>query len=582
MLFLLITIVLSKEDQSIRISQSCATYLTGYFWNGQQCIQCKQPSCKCQKSQGCDTCLNQYYYDSTAQTCTPCPKGCIKCCKSDELTQYICTLCLNGYIMINGVCLKVDACTQISIHGRCQKCIDKYFLQESCQACPEGCSACDSKYYCTVCDDGYYLAINEQSVSCLTCNPEEDREGCKSCVLDSKQLICLDCLDTYYFDQENDICLKCPVGCFTCQNPSQLPQICYTCLTGYLLAADDSYCENCQQQIPNCMKCSTNERSRNFQCVDCNNGYYLTQDSKSCQPCNNGSNNFRRCESLTHPTQCSVGYLLFQNSNSYTCVLNTHSCYTIDNIQGQCKDCNFGFNLVLDTSLQMSVCKNCTENIKNCITCDVDNSRQLICKECIDGYYGNLCVQCTSNCKKCLNESQCLTCSSGYYLDDSNKCQSCEVSFCMECTKLKECARCENNYGLSESICKPCLSGCQNCDGNLEKCNVCSDKYYLTATDNNCKRYKENCLATNVNGYCYLCETQITYDQSQDRFYDEGEETPIFDEQADSQFYISNNGYCLKCNDYVTGSFNCPQICKVDEEFASHLLPAILILLIFQ
>lgn len=29
--------------------------------------------------------------------------------------------------------------------------------------------------------------------------------------------------------------------------------------------------------------------------------------------------------------------------------------------------------------------------------------------------------------------------------------------------------------------------------------------YYLTEGDSNCKRYKDNCLATNLNGYCYLC-----------------------------------------------------------------------------
>lgn len=74
------------------------------------------------------------------------------------------------------------------------------------------------------------------------------------------------------------------------------------------------------------------------------------------------------------------------------------------------------------------------------------------------------------------------------------------------------------------------MTGCQNCDGGLDKCNICSDKYYLTSNDYNCKRYKENCLATNVNGYCYLCETQISYDESRNLFYDESEETPMFDE----------------------------------------------------
>ncbi|CAD8117008.1 unnamed protein product [Paramecium sonneborni] len=581
MLFILIAIVLSKEDQTIRIGQSCATKLTGYFWNNQQCVQCKQPSCKCSESRGCDSCLNSYYYDSTIKTCTPCPKGCLKCCKSHEMTQFICTLCQDGYIMINGVCLYVHACSRISIHGRCQKCFDQHFLQETCQPCPNGCSSCDSQYYCTSCLDGYYMAIDQQSLTCLTCN-QENQQGCKSCQLEDQKIVCQSCLETYYFDQENDLCLKCPTGCFTCQNPNQQPQICYSCLTGYLLAADDSYCENCQDQIKNCMKCTTNEKGNNFLCIDCYNGYYLASDSRSCIACDNGTNNFRRCNSESLPTQCNVGYLLFQDSQQYQCVKNSNNCYTIDNFQGQCSDCNFGFNVVFDLALQIKVCKNCTLNIPQCITCGADNNNQLICKECQNGYFGNLCAPCTSNCQTCLSETLCQTCLSGYYLDDSNQCQSCQISFCIQCSALKTCTKCQLNYGLFDAICKPCLTGCENCDGNLDECNKCSEKYYLTPVDNNCKRFKENCLATNINGYCYLCETKIEYDQAQDLFYDENAELPIFKEQSDSQFFISNNGYCLSCNDYITGTFNCPQICKVDEEFTSSLSVFFLILLILQ
>lgn len=62
------------------------------------------------------------------------------------------------------------------------------------------------------------------------------------------------------------------------------------------------------------MKCTTNEKGNNFLCIDCYNGYYLASDSRSCIACDNGTNNFRRCNSESLPTQCNVGYLLFQDS----------------------------------------------------------------------------------------------------------------------------------------------------------------------------------------------------------------------------------------------------------------------------
>ena len=59
------------------------------------------------------------------------------------------------------------------------------------------------------------MSIYEESVSCLTCNIDGN-EGCKSCDFDEKVITCNSCLDTYYFDEENNVCLKCPAGCYTC------------------------------------------------------------------------------------------------------------------------------------------------------------------------------------------------------------------------------------------------------------------------------------------------------------------------------------------------------------------------------
>lgn len=85
------------------------------------------------------------------------------------------------------------------------------------------------------------------------------------------------------------------------------------------------------------------------------------------------------------------------------------------------------------------------------------------------------------------------------------------------------------------------------------------------AADKTCKRYKENCLKSNINGYCYLCNTTIDFNPSTEIFPDEysDESTPYYEVQP-AVFYISNNGYCLTCADYATGTYQCPQVCTIE------------------
>ncbi|KAM3130870.1 hypothetical protein pb186bvf_017059 [Paramecium bursaria] len=566
-IFLLILIVSAN-----RLRQSCRSQLTGYYWDGQQCLQCKQPSCKCSSYQGCSDCIDHYYYDEEVAKCVRCPNGCKSCCKLSDLTQYVCTVCDDNYNNLSGVCVEMIGCETYTSNGRCQVCLDGYYRQDQCEQCPQGCNTCVSEWHCQTCDDGYYLNLMETTLAdesvqinqtCQTCNTKGG--GCSQCTqLKNNSLTCNNCLGGYYYYQTNYSCLKCPKLCLSCQNPLINPQVCYSCVESALLVEDQSYCQYCGDAIENCISCLSvpNGLVYRFECQTCDNGYYLEEGE--CKDCKEKDKNVKRCDDLNDVSQCEPGYLLIEQLYNDGAIqdLSRYVCIKNENSYGNCASC-LG-NLQLLKSNGKTLCVSCKQVDQQCLKCaSVNNNSALTCYVCNDGYFLNTntlkCDQCMKNCQSCQSSTVCSVCQQGY---SGDTCFQCNTDNCQTCT-TDQCTNCIDGYGLiyndesNEYTCELCERGCLQCDGQQEVCTICDEQYYLQ--NSVCLDYPDECLQSNSDGFCYLCNTILNFNE-QSEFVDEDKQYQG-NATAMSIFYRAVNGYCLRCSDYLSGTFSCPQQC---------------------
>lgn len=310
------------------------------------------------------TCPNNYFANTTANTCDPCNVGCATC-TGPLLTD--CTVCRNynnsGTIEVYYKVLSATTCDRGCPTGQ--------FISSSfpntCAYCDPSCINCSvTSTNCTLnaCNPGYYyLASNSTCVS--------------------------NCPNNYYANTTTGLCTVCIAGCQLCYGGSL--NECTLCQTtasnvSYYKIIDINTCTQicppgqypyqlllaCQYCHPTCLTCNTSATD----CQTCNNisGIpYFQLNNKCLAICPNGyygevSNN--TCEYC--PTGCSL-------------------CY--GNLQSTCTKCTTALTvpyfLVYGTT--------------NCST------------SCPDGQYSNTaansCFLCDQNCNTCVDTSTyCLTC----------------------------------------------------------------------------------------------------------------------------------------------------------------------------
>lgn len=175
-----------------------------------------------------------------------------------------------------------------------------------------------------------------------------------------------------------------------------------------------------------------------------------------------------------------------------------------------------------------SACSACLITANNCQTCV--NSYFLSGNACVSicppGYWGDISVnKCKSciilDCLECSNAFLCTKCTNGKYLQNdgcvancdqtfysislSFICEKCDVS-CFECfgPSTFQCTTCNNRYFLLNNQCLKCGNNCFQCE-NKELCNVCENSYYLQ--ENNCvdKCDIQGYYTSNLDLKCFKC-----------------------------------------------------------------------------
>ena len=123
----------------------------------------------------------------------------------------------------------------------------------------------DDKDICTKCADTFFL--DQDGNVCSSCS-----SNCLHC---SNKDICTDCAPAFY--QSNNVCNPCVANCINCQSASD----CKNCKIGYYLKGN--MCDFCSS---NCNECTTKAN-----CLNCMEPYVIKREDDSNATCAEKSSN---------------------------------------------------------------------------------------------------------------------------------------------------------------------------------------------------------------------------------------------------------------------------------------------------
>ena len=259
----------------------CDKCLEGYCLDktSNKCIEQNENLKYCKEAfnkNNCNICDDNYFFDEKGK--------CVEnkfCSKSNN---GFCTQCISGYFLTE----KKNACTKTEKNcysgkkdlGICEKCKDNYYLDyedEKCKLNKEDnnfkyCLIADGK--CNKCIDGYFLG--EDKKCSLTKNCAESNLG-----------ICNICIDNYYLGLDNK-CNNVEYCIFT----SKYSDECEECKDNYYYNKNNQKYINSEGKFKNC-KYGYDD----LYCLRCKNDFYLNLTDNLCYN-NNITGNFYKMHGL--------------------------------------------------------------------------------------------------------------------------------------------------------------------------------------------------------------------------------------------------------------------------------------------
>ena len=370
-----------------------------------------------------------------------------------------------------------------------------------------------------------------------------------------------------YTDDEHDECIKCINGYFLVQDIIDTP---YYCIEDndenkkhyyeYSTEPNPNYFKRCDNEgISNCDECNTNNICINCKtdnekidggeiCDELSDLYYSDNgDYKSCskytekQNCNRCRINSGNFECI----QCLNTYAFFDDaSDKNECILisskGTSKYYSLDNI------------MYYPCSHSISYCDICNNNTEICTSCitgyNVVNDNTLCIKFSEKKYYKDsnnyyyLCSVSLSNCITCENKNQCLTCDTGYELEDTDLCIDHDLAVSSEYYLNND-----NKY----TKCSKTIPNCKTCSLGTE-CYSCVDGYNFVKGDDN----QIACQNIDINYYYQITEGTKTYYKKCDKAISNCDKcsSENYCTKCKNNFGIIENDHS-KCEDISTGKY---------------------------
>ena len=228
-----------------------------------------------------------------------------------------------------------------------------------------------------------------------------------------------------------------------------------------------SECSTCDSNST-CLTCANNFLSLNGRCVrNCTEGFFAFRGM--CVACDRSC---RSCRNIpTQCTQCADGFF---NSNGIcvrTCVEGTF----LDAASRSCRPCS-------------SSCKTCSTE-RNCLTCPNEKILPI----------GGQCLSCIYPCANCSTDlSQCFSCVSGFYLTNGDCLRNCP-SGTRPVNGVCSCASglffngscvtvCPSGFARVGNQCQRCESPCVECSGSPTFCTDCLDTFTLIRSTGRCNQ----------------------------------------------------------------------------------------------
>ncbi|KAL4448722.1 hypothetical protein ABPG74_012811 [Tetrahymena malaccensis] len=441
---------------------NCLTCFTGYYFDStaKTCQVCPFSCSQCTDLTHCQKCKTNYYLDQStpqiSQCVLICPNGyfgdgnnnCTKCSTQNCFqcnNQNKCLVCNQGYYLSNNTCSKCDqSCFQ------CQGAANGAI--KNCTQCYPG-----KKLYQTNCLDQCpaqtYLSSNGQ---CLSCDP-----SCLVCT-DKLSTTCQQCADGFYYD-DPFTCLPCDSSCKTCTGPGN--SNCDSCSKGYYKLGEATCIQQCiDGYFPDsinyiCMQCqdSCGKCTSLSSCQQCNIGYYQVTSSSNGVTCSKCFSTCSSClsDSFNSCLSCQPSFFLYNKQCVNVCPQGYRG---IDSLCVKCADSN----CAICDSQQPSNCSVCLKNYS------YDPQINACVQNCSNGYYSaavldskkipsdasqSVCQKCNIACSLCNGPlpSQCSGCASGYYYHP-------EISSCS--------LICLQGYIINTAVqnqCKICQTSCLSC-----------------------------------------------------------------------------------------------------------------------
>jgi proprotein convertase subtilisin/kexin type 5 len=210
----------------------------------------------------------------------------------------------------------------------------------------------------------------------------------------------------------------CITGCLSYNSSCK----CQTCLTGYTLDLNGTYC--CVDSYArNCSRCNQNNT-----CSECTEVFvgprYGINSSSKCDLCHNFLPGCYECKTyMDGCIRCGSNYRMNASNNNVCvpCYSYMPYCSICDSTTG-CISCNTSSRIAM-IGTNSSVCALCSQYLTYCASC----KNSTYCYYCINSSYAvyrhptsfnHTCLNCsywTIDCETCSSNGSCLTCREKYY-----------------------------------------------------------------------------------------------------------------------------------------------------------------------
>jgi hypothetical protein len=240
-------------------------------------------------------------YTSLSGNCAKCTQSDCVACKPDSPNK--CTKCQAPALLLDNVCLKTcpaktfsNGVTCVNCHATCADCVDR----KTCKKCVVGFTLEEDGKCHNTCPVGK-VRFNNMCVACAdnkcaACSTDINK--CLKCIAPFKlyKNRCVSTCPRGYRDGADDTCVKCPIGCASCDKKGT----CQNCSNGFYFIKAESRCvihcpkgffANCDKK--ECTKCDA-------ACDECVGG-----SAKECIKCAAGF--FKDDRTCVVPAQCSTG-----------------------------------------------------------------------------------------------------------------------------------------------------------------------------------------------------------------------------------------------------------------------------------